>query len=301
MAALISDNWQNTVDPDIRKAFFDSFDEIIKREAMVPRLFDMRTSKQATEYDLSISGMGDFEEFDGNISYDDVYEGYKSTFTHVEYTKGLKIQRKLRDDDQHNIIGRLPSQRGVAAARSREKSGAAVFNGSFSGTSGPDSLSLCNAAHTSTVAGVATQSNRGTDTLSKTSVSTARLNMKKFKQLNGELVEAEPDTLIAPLDKEEEAWIVISSKGEPETDTNNLNFHYGKYKLAVWNKLTSTTNWWLADSRLMKECLVWYDRVMLELNQDTAFNTYEGRWSAYMRYITGWSHWIWIYGNQASS
>ena len=270
-------------------------------EAMVPRFFDMMGSTQATEYDLSVSSMGDFVEFDWNIDYDEVDEGYKSTATHVEYTKGLKIRRKLWDDDKHDIIRRLPAQRGIAAARSREKSGASIFNGAFSGTSGPDSLSLCSTAHTSTVAGVATQSNSGTDVLSKTTVSSTRLSMKKFKQLNGELVECEPDMLIVPLDKEEDGWIIISSKGEPETDINNANFHYGKFKLAVWNRLTSTTAWFMVDSRLMKQCLVWYDRVKLELNQDTAFNTYERRWSAYMRYVSFWNHWIWIFGQNATS
>jgi hypothetical protein len=67
--------------------------------------------------------------------------------------------------------------------------------------------------------------------------------MKKFYGLNGERIGVNADMLIVPMDKEEDAWQIISSKGEPETDNNNANFHYGKYKLAVWGELTSPYDW----------------------------------------------------------
>ena len=125
--------------------------------------------------------------------------------------------------------------------------------------------------------------------------------MKRLYGLNGERIGVKMDTIIAPMDKEEDAWQVISTKGEPETDNNNRNFHYGKYKLIVWDELTSTYDWFATDSRLMKLNLLWFDRRKLELNQDTAFNTYEARYSAYMEYSYGWRDYIWIYGHNATS
>ena len=183
--------------PGVRKAFFNSYDEIISTESMVPRLFNMQGSTRQNEYTLSISAMGDFEDFDatGQIAYDDISEGYKQTFTHNAWTKGIRITRKARQNDLYGIFDKLPSQRGRAAARTREKHGASVFNGAFSGTSGPDSLSLCNSAHTSTVNGVSTQSNTGTDTLSKTTGSSTRLSMKKLYGLNGERIGVKGDLL----------------------------------------------------------------------------------------------------------
>jgi phage major head subunit gpT-like protein len=289
--------------PGIRKAFFNSYDEVIKSESMVPRLFSMQGSTRQNEYTLSISGSGDFDDFTatGQVSYDDISEGYKNTFTHNEWTKGIRIRRAAKDDDLYGIFDSLPRKRGRWAARTREKHGASVFNGAFSGTSGPDSLSLCSTAHTSTVTGVSNQSNSGTDTLSKTAVSSTRLKMKKFYSLDGERIGVNPDMLLVSMDKDQDAWEIISSKGEPETDNNNPNFHYGKYKLVVWDELTTTTDWFMIDSRLMKESLLWFDRVALELNEDVAFNTYEARYSAYMRYSYGWSDYVWVFGNDASS
>jgi len=300
---ISAQNFSNLMAPGVREAFFNSYDETIKTESMVPRLYRMLGSTRQNEYTLSVSALGDFEDFDatGQITYDDISEGYKATFTHKAWTKGIRITRKAKQNDLYGIFDDLPAQRGMAAARTREKHGASPFNGAFAGTSGPDSLSLCNTAHTSPVDGVSTQSNKGTDTLSKTTVSSARLAMKKFCGLNGERVGVKADMIIANMDKEEDAWTIISSKGEPETDNNNANFHYGKYKLAIWDELVSQYDWFVVDSRLMKLNLLWFDRNKLELNQDTAFNTYEARYSAYMEYSYGWRDYIWIYGNQASS
>jgi len=304
MAVPISpQNFSNLMAPGIREAFFNSYDDVITKESMVPRLFRMLGSTRQNEYTLSISALGDFNDFDttGQITYDDITEGYKATFTHTAWTKGIRITRKAKQNDMYGIFSDLPSQRGIAAARTREKHGASVFNNAFTGTSGPDSLSLCNSAHTSTVSGVANQSNTGTDTLSKTTVSSTRIAMKKFYGLNGERIGVKGDTLIVPMDKEQDAWVIISTKGEPETDNNNRNFHYGAYKLAVWDEITSTYDWFMADSRLMKLNLLWFDRNKLELNQDTSFNTYEARYSAYMEYSYGWRDYIWIYGHNATS
>lgn len=298
-----SQNFSNLMAPGIREAFFNSYDETVTKESMVPRLFRMLGSSRLQEFTLSISALGDFEDFDttGQITYDDIEEGYKATFTHTAYTKGMRITRKAKQNDLYGIFDDLPAQRGIAAARTREKHGATVFNGAFTGTSGPDSLSLCNSAHTSTVDGVANQSNTGTDTLSKTTVSSTRIAMKKFYGLNGERIGVKGDMLIVPMDKEEDAWTIISSKGEPETDNNNRNFHFGKYKLAVWDEIASTSDWFMVDHKLMKLNLLWFDRNKLELNQDTAFNTYEARFSAYQEYSFGWRDYIWVFGQNATS
>jgi len=242
---ISSQNFSNLMAPGIREAFFNSYDDTVKKESMVPILYRMAGSTRQNEYTLSISALADYDDFTatGQISYDDISEGYKATFTHNEWTKGIRIRRAAKDDEMYGVFDDLPAQRGIAAARTREKHGASVFTGAFSGTSGPDSLSLCSTAHTSTVSGVANQSNSGTDTLSKTTVSSTRIAMKKFYGLNGERIGVKMDTLLVPMDKEEDAWEIIKTKGEPETADNNANFHFGKYKLIVWDELVTTADW----------------------------------------------------------
>lgn len=297
------ENFSNLVEPGIREAFFNSYDDTIKKDSFVPRLFRMLGSTRQNEYTLSISALGNFENFDttGQITYDDISEGYKKTFTHTAYTKGIRITRKAYQNDLYGIFDAIPGERGVAAAQTREEHGASVFNNAFTGTSGPDSLSLCNTAHTSTVSGITNQSNSGTDTMTKTTVSSTRVAMMKLYGLNGIRIGVKMNMILTNMDKEEDAWVIISSKGEPETDNNNANFHYGKYILGVWPEITSAYDWFGIDMRLMKKCLLWFDRNKLELNKDTEFSTYEARFSAYMEYSYGWSDYVWIYGHNATS
>jgi hypothetical protein len=48
--------------------------------------------------------------------------------------KGIKIERKLVDDDQYSVINKRPQQLALVARRSREKHGASVFNNAFNTT-----------------------------------------------------------------------------------------------------------------------------------------------------------------------
>lgn len=60
-------------------------------------LFGIEKSSKATEYDLGIGGTGDLVEFDGTIAYDDFRQQYRTSYTHKEWVKGMKIERKLVD------------------------------------------------------------------------------------------------------------------------------------------------------------------------------------------------------------
>ncbi len=65
---------------------------------MVSQLFGIEKSTKAVEYDLGIGGLGDLEEFTGTIGYGDFAQQYRTSYTHREWCKGIKIERKLVDD-----------------------------------------------------------------------------------------------------------------------------------------------------------------------------------------------------------
>lgn len=66
-------------------------------EGQTDNLFGVESSSKATEYDLGIGGIGDMEEFDGTIPYDDFKQQYRISYTHKEWVKGMKVERKLVD------------------------------------------------------------------------------------------------------------------------------------------------------------------------------------------------------------
>lgn len=261
----------------------------------------MENSTKATEYDLGVGGMGDLEEFNGQIPYDDFKQQYRVSYTHKEWVKGIKIERKLVDDDLYSIINKRPMQLAMIAKRTREKHGASLFNSAFNTSifSGGDGLALCASAHTR-VGTATTNSNVGTTAFSATAVEATRLLMRQFTDETDNLLVARGDALLVPPALEETAWEIVNTAGKLDTGDNNANFNKGKYKVLVWDYLSDSNNWFMIDSRMAKMFLKWFNRVPVEFNKDKDFETYLAKWSVYTRYSYGFSDWSWIYGHNVA-
>ncbi len=305
--AANSENFGDLLEPGLRKIFDNVYNAVPE---IGPTIFNMQTTDKPYEKDSSVGSFGDMEPFTGTISYDDVYQGYDVTYNFAEFAKGFKVERKLFDDDMYNVINRKPAGLASAAKRTKEKYRASVFNSAFSGSgtitidgltvlNNTEGLSLCNSAHTSAAVST-TQSNTGTTALSPAAVEATRILGHSFRDDRDNLIVVNYDTILIPRGLEETAWEIINSKGKVDTAENNPNFHYGRYKLAVWDYLTDANNWFMLDQSMTKQFLNWYTRIGLEFNQDKSFDTYIAKYSAYERYGYGWSDWRWVYGQNVS-
>ena len=298
MGIVVSEGFGSLLDPGLRKIFMDEYN---LPEGQIDNLYGMESSSKATEYDLGVGGLGDLEEFTGTIPYDDFDQQYKVSYTHKEWCKGIKIERKLVDDDQYSIINKRPTQLALVAKRTREKHGSTVFNNAFTTAvfAGGDTLALCSTAHTY-VGTATTVGNSGTTALSATAVEATRLLGRQFTDETDNLMVATLDTLVVPPNLEETAWSIVNSDGKLGTANNDPNFSKGKYKIVVWDYLADTNNWFMIDSRMSKLYLKWFNRIPVEFNKDKDFDTYISKWSCYTRYSYGFSGWSWIYGHNVA-
>jgi phage major head subunit gpT-like protein len=295
MGVIASENFGFLLDPGLRKIFMDEYS---LPEGQLDNLFGKEKSNKATEYDLGIGGMGDLEEFSGTIPYDDFKQQYRVSYTHKEWVKGIKIERKLVDDDLYSVINKRPMQLALVAKRTREKHGSSVFNNAFNTSvfTGGDTKALCASDHTR-VGTATTNSNTGTTALSATAVEATRLLMRTFTDETDNLLIARGDCIVVPPALEEAAWEIVNAAGKMDTADNNPNFNKGKYKVIVWDYLADSNNWFMCDMKMMKMYLKWFDRVPTEFNKDKDFDTYISKWSVYTRYSYGFSDWTWIYGH----
>jgi len=298
MGVIASENFGYLLDPGLRKIFMD---EWAMPEGQVDNLFGMEKSNKSVEYDLGVGGMGDLEEFDGNIPYDDFKQQYRVSYSHKEWVKGIKIERKLVDDDLYSIINKRPAQLALVSKRTKEKHGSSVFNNAFNTSvfAGGDGLALCAGAHTR-VGTTTTNSNVGSTALSATAVEATRLLMRGLTDETDNLLISRIDTLLVPPALEEQAWEIVNATGKMDTADNNPNFNKGKYKIIVWDYLTDSNNWFALDSKMMKMYLKWFNRIPTEFNKDKDFDTYISKWSTYCRYSYGFSDWTWIYGHNVA-
>lgn len=299
----ISEQWAELLEPGLR-AIFEVQRDALAEASRIPMLFNVTGSNKAQEHDLGVGGMSDWEEYEGAIEYDDFDQLYKTTYTHVEYVKGFKVERKLVDDDQYNIISKRPRQLALTAMRTREKHAASVFNNAFSSSyTGGDGVSLCNDSHPlSPEHSSDTHDNAGTLALSYDNVVTVRRLMREYPDDRGELVQVNPDTLLVPPELEESAWTIFETMNKPDTADYHANFVRSKLRqVVVWDYLTDANAWFLIDRGLAKLYLNWFDRVPLEFEMDpTSDFRLEARFRGYMRHSYGWSDWRWLYGNNPS-
>lgn len=299
----VSESFPDLLEPGLREIFADEY-YLTQQESIGQILYNVQESRKAVEHDLEMGDIPDFTQFTGTVAYSSTGEGYKSDYTHQEYTGGMKVERKLVDDDLYGVINKRPQLLALAAFRKRESDMASLFNNAFNTgvTMGANSdlKPLCSASHPSKILSTQTTSNLGTTGLSPVEVDTARINMVKFPSNLGNPLTINPDMLIVPVDLQSYAYEIINSAGKVDTAQNNRNFHQGRYKLVVWpNWLVSKTRWFMVDSRLMKMFLLWFDRIPLQFYRDADFSTLVAKFMGYMRYSYGWSDWRWIYGENA--
>jgi len=265
--------------------------------AMVPDVYNIQTAEGAYEKSLDVGTVPDHQEFTGKIGTVVRTEGYVKTHVFTEYAVQLQIQRKLAADDQYKVVSRFGAGLAVSANRSREKSGANTFVLAFTyAPTDGDAVSLCSSAHPSPVDGVADQGNTGTSAFGAGTLETTRQLMLDFYDLDGEKIPIEPDSIMIYKDNEETAWEIINSKGKVNTPNNNLNFHEGKYRLMVWNRL-SAGNWFVIDYKMMKEYLLWWNREPIQYFQDKDSDTLIAKYLSYYRCGTGWDNFRFVYGH----
>lgn len=288
----VSEHFGALLAPGLTEVFWEEYNA---KPSVIPALYAVKTSTKATETDQGIGSMGMFPEFEGRIEYDSPEQLWPATWTHTEFAKGFQIERALYDDNQYDVINDRSRDLGLAAFRTRETRGAALFNSATSAV-GYDGVPLISTSHPMSPSNSAVQSNSFSLALSNANLSTVRLAMRDFRDDRGNLANVQPDTLLVPPELEETAWKIVQTPSIYEAGSANLTggFHRSQYKVVVWDYLTDATRWFLGDGRLMKRFLKWYDRIPLEFAQAEDFDTMVAKYRAYMRFSLRYSNWRWV-------
>jgi len=281
--------------------FNSTYDELPDMRSL---LFNVKTARKGADEKYSQMGvMGDLQAFDGQITFDSASQGYDVTATHKEYALGMQVERKLMDDDLFNQMNRLPEELANSASRTLETHGARLFTMAFSIDnlfySHSEGVPLCSGSHTTT-SGASTATgfdNLSTAALSATSVAANRILMRGYRGDRGQRINVMPDEIWIPPDLYETAYEIVSSLGKVETSNNNANVHYGQYNIHEWNYMSSSTDWFMGDSRARKRNAFWHNRVPVEFANTQDFETLVRKWRVYTRFSYNWVDWRWIHGN----
>lgn len=295
MSMIGTTQWTDALEPIARLQADAGMKELPDNREV---LWTVKPSKKLTETLLEQGDIGPTPQFTGNLEYLDNAQGYKKTVTNVEYASGIKIQRIFYDTDQLDVVEGRPKLLGRSMRRRIAADSVFHLQNAFNAAyTVPDTLTLCNTAHTSNQPNITTtQSNTASTALSGPAVEAARIKMRQFLTNTDQRMEIIPDMLVVGVENEERAFEIIKTKGRVDTANNNVNFHYGRYKMLVDYRI-SGTKWFLIDSRLMKDYNTWFELTAPEFNKDTEFDSYAAKFSMYTAYSYVSTEWRWVYGN----
>jgi len=293
-------------------AFMEREEGDFAKRSLKNVLYNVKKSKHYSESITGMTGIGDMVATDGPVPYDDFEEGFRKTFIHQVFKKGIEIKRETIDDsliiDMENQAGQLID----AANRTKEKFVHAPFwyatstefflAGKKFSCVGADGLPLGHAEHPSKTGKGPSQSNLTTNAFSAEAIKTAEEMMIGFLTDIGEPGNFVPDTIFVPYALRDEAYQYVASQADanPEGNSGRANPGQDKYRVIVskWLDMVDPTQWFLIDSKYMKRCLYWLDRVPLETTSTKDFETDNWKIKAYERYSLGFTDWRWVVVNK---
>jgi Mu-like prophage major head subunit gpT len=297
--------WADALDPIVRFRFDLAFN---RRASLIPALFNVQGSVRAYEQvsgagAVGIDGWTAYEQ-SGQVAEADFDQGYKTTYTHLEYPLKIVIKRKLIDDANFAQVFRIVERVGDSASLKRETDAASIFNNAFTDTApyaGADAVGLCSTVHPNSPQKTgSTQANEGTYSLTRDNVATVREAMMAFTDDNGNKMGVTPNRILVPPALEDEALVIAKTLSKPGSGDNDINPQAGRFEVVPWHYLTDSNAWFMIDSSLAQMSLDWFNRTPLSVTPMVEDKTIQASWIAYMRYSTGWSDWRWIYGNNPS-
>lgn len=297
---MLTENFGDLLDSRFRKIFETAMREL-QDGSYIPMLANMDTTGKNYEMMSGVGAGGDVGVFDGSLDYDYIEQLWDSTTYFPERAKGMKVQRKLADDDLTGIMNKRPRVLAIDTYRTREKMLASIYNNAFAGTTTPDAVALCSSSHPYSPTDATTQSNTDTLPLNAVNIEAGRRLGHAMKNNRGELLEVNYDMILTTRYNEETLYEVISSAGKVDTPNNNRNFQQGRYKSLIWDRLSSQYVWFQIDTSLMMECIYWWTRISPEYNYDRDFDNYVAKWSVYFRENPDVYDWQWIYGHNATA
>ena len=288
------------LEPGFREIFDDAFSEVPQ---VFPQLFHVNTSTKQDEKDSGVTGFGLLQVTSegGAIDYEDPIQMYDVRYTHLKYTKGFKVSEELYEDDQYNVINKKPAALARSARRTAESSAANVWIRAFDTSYlGGDSKPLCSTIHPRSDGG-SSQSNASATSipLTEENLETGKIAARGQLDDKGMKIQTMPDTILVPVNLEKDAEIIVNSTLRPGVADNDYNVYKGKFKVVAWEWLTSTTAWFLIDSR--QHQLNWFWRIKPEFKQDIAFDTGMALFKCRTRFSNGFSDWRGVWGSQGSN
>lgn len=281
---------------------FQVYEQTIEQgDDLVTRLYNVNTSEKAEEKVAGIGNLGLMQKWNGSVYYDTPNPLWDKVYRHEKYSIGIMIERDLWEDAQYPEIKSRINAATLSVHRTRQLHATSVFNNAFDiNFPGPDGRPLCDTQHPLYPGATEVQSNAGTSELSIDNIEATRIAMMNFTDDRGKKLLIQPDTILVSPSLQMRVEEFLKSDGRADTDKRADNVRKNAYNVIVLPLLENSNNWFMVDSKLMKQYLMWFERRKPIPERDEDFDTETLKWKYVCRYSFGFHGWQWIYGHNVA-
>lgn len=260
-------------------------------------LYDIQPSTKSQENHLTRGAMSQMVPWQGTVNYDTFAKGYEQNYRHAKYSQGLTFEEEVFRFKEFGRIKDDTSDLLYAIHKTLQSHAVAPFNMAFDATvTGPDSVSLCNAAH-HIVPGDDAQSNTDVLEMTPTNVDIVHQRGTQFKDNKGDIMEANLSLIVCGNYWGKTVKEICGSDKEPYTAENQTNVFKEELTYLIWPRITGK-KWFMINPQLAKRYLKWYEaRNPKKIERDGDFDTEVAKFKSVGMWSKGWDAWHWIYGN----
>ena len=314
---IVQGNFTDLLEPGVREIFdTDAGRPLPVRDA----LYRVVSSAKAEDHYTGLGSRRLVPAYEGTLGNEDFDQYYKTTLSNILFVDGLQVERSLLEDEQYGEIRTRSEQFAGSFPATQDQDAADIFINAFTdsgtdrtgaSTNGADSVGLCSTAHPySPAQSGSTQSNEGTLALSMDNAESTMIAMRKFTTDRGRRMNVNPDLVVVPPDLQRDAQAIFPRDARVVWEPGSAEFNANMFatnvdgvgvRVVVWNLLSDVNAWFMIDSRLMRQHLIWQERVPISLGSGKlAWDEESVQFVGRMRYARGHTHWSWIYGQNPS-
>ena len=298
-------------DTPIKKLIEDT-SESYEKKAVMPILFEVYNSENASESVMGMTAMDDFKATGENGLYPltDNGLGMRQTFRHRTFRNSFAVSYEMVKDSKMIDFKKKPVAFTKSYYRTRERLGAALIGGAIEGQTtvnyAEDNFSTL-AGDGVVLFGNHRLLNKGTqvsnvfsNAFSDDALGMVETAMQNFTDEDGNLLDVAPDTIVIPNDHalKKAVFAAIGADKDPNTANNGFNYQFGRWNIVVWNELNrfitqGTTPWILLDSEYNKEIgtAYWFDREDLTVRSIIDDKNDANLWLGRARFSAGFYDW----------
>jgi len=270
-------------------------------------IYTESSSERSFEQDQKITGFqsAPVKQEGAAILFDTAQEGYTATYVMETISMGFALTEEAFEDNLYgSLSARYSTELGRALRNTKEIKAMVPFNNGFTalasgGYGVGDGVPLFSTAHPQ-VAGP-TISNRPTVAvdLNETSLEAATIQIAKWTDDRGKLINARVRKMIVPVDNQYVATRVLDTQLQPGTANNDVNAIRVTAAVpegfAVNHYVTDPDSWYLGTD--VPNGARYFNRVPVSQKTDGDFDTGNIRVSQRERYSFGFSDYLAIWGS----